>query len=167
MKLFKRLFRGLLILLIIVSIAAIIYILQWNEEPADVGPPEKKVKQAGQIPAVLPKADKDKPVKETPIVRKTSPGKEKDKALLAKIEKFPPPRQVAIIIDDIGNDLSPVIEPLKIDTGITFAILPLCSHTRDAADLLHRAHREILLHLPMEPASYPREKPGMAPSLPT
>lgn len=160
MKLFKRLFTGLLILLIIVSIAALIYILLWNEEPADVGLPEKEAKQASQIPAVLPKADKDKPVKEAPIVRKTSLGKEKDKALLAKIEKMPPPRQVAIIIDDIGNDLSPVRELLKIDAGITFAILPLCSHTRDAADLLHRAHREILLHLPMEPASYPREKPG-------
>jgi polysaccharide deacetylase 2 family uncharacterized protein YibQ len=159
MKLFKRLFTGLLILLIIVSIAALIYILQWNEEPADVGPPEKEAKQSSHLPAVLSKADKDKPIKETPQVRETPPGKEKDKALLANIEKMPP-RQVAIIIDDIGNDLSPVRELLKIDTGITFAILPLCSHTRDAADLLHRAHREILLHLPMEPASYPREKPG-------
>ena len=159
MKLFKRLFTGLLILLIIVSIAALIYILQWNEEPADVGPPEKEAKQSSHLPAVLSKADKDKPIKETPQVRETPPGKEKDKALLANIEKMPP-RQVAIIIDDIGNDMSPVRELLKIDTGITFAILPLCSHTRDAADLLHRAHREILLHLPMEPASYPREKPG-------
>jgi polysaccharide deacetylase 2 family uncharacterized protein YibQ len=159
MKLFKRLFTGLLILLIIVSIVALIYILQWNEEPADVGPPEKEAKQSSHLPAVLSKADKDKPIKETPQVRKTPPGKEKDKALLANIEKMPP-RQVAIIIDDIGNDMSPVRELLKIDTGITFAILPLCSHTRDAADLLHRAHREILLHLPMEPASYPREKPG-------
>jgi uncharacterized protein len=159
MKLFKRLFTGLLILLIIVSIAALIYVLQWNEEPADVGTPEKEVKQASRLPAVLPKADKDKSINETTVVRKSSPDKGKDKDLLAKIEKISP-HQVAIIIDDIGNDLSPVRELLKIDTGITFAILPLCSHTRDAADLLHKAHREILLHLPMEPASYPREKPG-------
>ena len=26
--------------------------------------------------------------------------------------------------------------------------------------MFHRAHRETLLHLPMEPVSYPREKPG-------
>jgi uncharacterized protein len=160
MKLVKRLFTGLLILLIIVSIAALVYVLQWNEKPAKIGPPERGAQQDGQIPAVLPKADKDKPVKETHLVRKTSPGREKDKALLATIERMPPARQMAIIIDDIGNDLSPVRELLKIDTDITFAILPLCSHTRDAADLLHRAHREILLHLPMEPASYPRERPG-------
>jgi uncharacterized protein len=67
---------------------------------------------------------------------------------------------VAIIIDDIGNDLGPVRALLKIDAEITFAVLPLCTHTLDAAETLHAAHREILLHLPMEPESYPREKPG-------
>jgi uncharacterized protein len=159
MKLFKSFFTGLLILLIVVSIAALIYILQWNEEPADIRQPKKEAKQAGQLPAVLPKTGKDKPASEGPSVRKLAPDKEKNRALTAKIEKMPL-RRVAIIIDDIGNDLSPVKELLKIDTDITFAVLPLCSHTRDAADLLHKAHREILLHLPMEPASYPREKPG-------
>ena len=92
---------------------------------------------------------------------KELPGKEKEKIVVSKIGKIPLPlRQVAIIIDDIGNDLGPVRELLKIDADITFAIMPLCSHTRDAAETLHTAHREILLHLPMEPASYPREKPG-------
>jgi len=159
MKLFKRLFTGLLILLIVVSIAALIYIMQWKERPVDVGPPERDAKQERLRPAISPKAERDRPPSVMPQVGKTSPGRERDKALLAKVEKMPL-RRVAIIIDDIGNDLGPVRELLKIDTGITFAILPLCGHTRDAADLIYRAHREILLHLPMEPASYPREKPG-------
>ena len=160
MKLLKRLFKGLLIFLIILSIAAIIYVLQW-EEPTGIKPPTKETKQAFQSKTSLPKAEKEKPSKETLVTPQSVPGKEKEKIVVSKIGKTPLPlRQVAIIIDDIGNDLGPVRELLKIDTEITFAILPLCSHTRDAAETLHAAHREILLHLPMEPASYPQEKPG-------
>jgi uncharacterized protein len=161
MRLLQRLFKGLLIFLILVSIAAIIYILQWKEEPAGIKLPKKEVKQAEKSKTVSPKAQQEKSVKEAPPVSKITPGKEKDKIALSKIGKAPLPlRQVAIIIDDIGNDLEPVRELLKIDADITFAILPLCTHSRDAAEKLHNARREILLHLPMEPASYPREKPG-------
>ena len=161
MKLLKRLFKGLLIFLIIASIAAIIYVLQWKEEPAGIKLPKKEAKQAEQPKTVLPKAEKGKLVKEAPIVPQKVPGKEKEKTVVSKIGKSPlPMRQVAIIIDDIGNDPGPVRELLKIDAEITFAILPLCSHTRDSAETLHSARREILLHLPMEPKDYPREKPG-------
>ena len=160
MKLLKRFFKGLLIFLIIASIAAIIYVVQW-EEPAGIKLPPREAKQAERSRIGLPQAQKEKPVKEAPIVPQRAPQKEKEKIVVSKIEKIPLPlRQVAIIIDDIGNDLGPVRELLKIDAEITFAILPLCSHTRDAAETLHAAHREILLHLPMEPASYPQEKPG-------
>lgn len=133
MKLLKRLFKGLLVFLIIVSVAAIIYVLQWKEEQ----------------------------VKETPIIPESLQGKEKKKTVVSKISKIPQPlRQVAIIIDDIGNDREQVRELLKIDAKITFAVMPFCRHTRDDAEALHLAHREVLLHLPMEPVSYPREKPG-------
>jgi hypothetical protein len=86
-----------------------------------------------------------------------TPKKEKEKSLSPKPVSL---RQVAIIIDDIGYDLKPVKELLKINADLTFAILPFCTHTREAAEMFHRAHRETLLHLPMEPVSYPREKPG-------
>jgi uncharacterized protein len=161
MKLFKRLFKGLLIFLIIISIAAIIYVLQWKEEPAGIKVSPKDARQTRLSGADLPQVIKDKPVKEAPVLQNVVPGKEKEKIVVAKIEKIPHPlRQIAIIIDDIGNDLRPVRELLKIDADITFAILPLCSHTHDAAEMLHTAHRETLLHLPMEPTAYPREKPG-------
>jgi polysaccharide deacetylase 2 family uncharacterized protein YibQ len=160
MKLFKRLFRGLLIILIIFSIAGIIYVLQWKE-PSEKKLPQKDTKQAEQPRTILPKSEKGKPSQETPAVSPAVPSKGKEKIVVSKIEKTPLPlRQVAIIIDDIGNDLRPVKELLQIDAAITFAILPLCKHTRDAAEMLHAARRETLLHLPMEPASYPREKPG-------
>jgi len=160
MKLLKRLLTGLLIFLVIVSVAALIYVLQWDE-PAEIKPPRKEAKKFEQTGPVLPQEEKDKKTKEAPAVTRQSPGKEKEKTVAAKTGKTALPlRPVAIIIDDIGNDLGPVKELLKIDADITFAVLPLCSHTRDAAETLRNAGREILLHLPMEPKSYPREKPG-------
>ena len=137
MRLFKRLFTISLIFLIVVLIAGIIYVLL-QKEPSVIKEPKKETKQVEPRKAVTPKKEKAKPL---------SP-------------KTLPLRQVAIIIDDIGYDLNPVKELLKINADLTFAILPLCPHTREAAEMFHQAHRETLLHLPMEPVSYPREKPG-------
>jgi uncharacterized protein len=70
-------------------------------------------------------------------------------------------KRIAILIDDIGYDLSPLYELLKIDASLTFAILPHYAHSVDAANILHSAKREILLHLPMEPHTFPDENPGV------
>ncbi len=69
-------------------------------------------------------------------------------------------RQIAVLIDDIGYDLRLVEDLMRIDAPIAFAILPYTPHAREAARLLHAAGKEILLHLPMEPRSYPAENPG-------
>jgi uncharacterized protein len=69
-------------------------------------------------------------------------------------------RQIAVIIDDIGYDLRSVEELMRIEAPIAFAVLPHTPHAREAARLLHAAGKEILLHLPMEPRSYPAEDPG-------
>jgi uncharacterized protein len=151
MRLLKRLFTISIIFLIVVSIAGIIYVLQFQEESPVVGEPKKETKKIETHKKVIPKKEK----------AKTLPEKPKQETLISKTGNIPlPSRQVAIIIDDIGNDLKPVKELLKINADLTFAILPLCPHTREAAEMFHRAHRETLLHLPMEPVSYPREKPG-------
>jgi polysaccharide deacetylase 2 family uncharacterized protein YibQ len=138
MRLFKRLFTISVIFLIVVLLAGIIYVLQFQEEPPVIKEPKKETKQIEPWKAVTPKKEKAKQLGLKPV----------------------PLKQAAIIIDDIGYDLKPVKELLKIKADLTFAILPLCPHTREAAEMFHRAHRETLLHLPMEPVSYPREKPG-------
>jgi polysaccharide deacetylase 2 family uncharacterized protein YibQ len=124
-------------------------VLQVKEEHPVIKEKKKETKQIEPQKAITPKESKAKLVKE------------KKKIVISKIGKVPLPlRQVAIIIDDIGYDLGPVKELLKINADLTFAILPFCTYTREAAEMLHRAQRETLLHLPMEPDSYPREKPG-------
>ena len=140
MKLHKRVFPALLIFLIVLTTVGIIYVLLFQEEPSVVKEPVKETKKVvpRKAAAVVPKKEKEKP----------------------SLPKSVSLRQVAIIIDDIGYDLKQIQELLKINADITFAILPLCPHTREAAEMFHKARRETLLHLPMEPLSYPREKPG-------
>ena len=147
--------------LIVIIVAAIIYAVLFKEEPVELKPQKAPARESEPQKVIPPEKGKTKPVKETPSVQKTEAVKSKEKIVISKIEKIPiPVKQLSLIIDDIGNDLVPVQELLKVDADITFAILPLCSHSRESAEMLHKAHRETLLHLPMEPNSYPREKPG-------
>ncbi len=74
--------------------------------------------------------------------------------------KTRPKAQVAIIVDDLGRDLHAVRSLLEIDLNLTMAVMPEELHTRESAELSHRAGREILVHMPMEPDSYPQNNPG-------
>ena len=162
---------AVLIALIVLSVAAIVYVIMFHrEETVVVKSPSEQKKQTTQQKA----ATKEKPQALAPAKKLREKARdlpqpppvtgnpaEKEDVVIAKIT---PPRlklkQAAIIIDDIGYDMAPVHELLRVDADITFAILPLLAHSREAADMLHKANRETLLHLPMEPLSYPKEKPG-------
>ncbi len=160
-KRFNRFSNGLLIFLIIISVAAIIYVLQVKEEQPVIKEKKKETKQMEPQKSITPQAIKARPAKEKTSTSIPIEEKEKKKIVVSKIEKIPLPlRQVAIIIDDIGYDLVPVKELLKVNADITYSILPFLIHSREAAEMLHKANKEILLHLPMEPVSYPSEKPG-------
>jgi uncharacterized protein len=155
--------------LIIISLVAIGYVILFpQEETVNVKSqarqkrPVARSKTVGRekLPAPVKEASEPgKNIQQTPSA--DVPRLEKEKIVVAKAV---PPRltvkQVAIIIDDIGQDMKPVRELLRIDADITFAILPLLAHSREASEVLYKANREILLHLPMEPLSYPKEKPG-------
>jgi len=69
-------------------------------------------------------------------------------------------RKVAIIIDDIGYDPSPVAKILTLDAPVTLAILPHCPYSFESAMKAHNAGKEVMLHLPMEPCNYPEKNPG-------
>lgn len=71
-----------------------------------------------------------------------------------------PALKVAILIDDIGHDLRPLRELLRLGIPLNFAVLPYRRHSREAAEMIHDAGQEVLLHLPMEPRGYPGEDPG-------
>jgi polysaccharide deacetylase 2 family uncharacterized protein YibQ len=57
---------------------------------------------------------------------------------------------VAIVIDDLGQDLKQVREILSLPYAVTVAIMPGLVHSARAAELARQSSREIMLHLPME-----------------
>ena len=178
----QNLLTAALAALIVLSIAAIGYVIFFHEEDT-VAVKERQIKKNQKSePSVEHKVVREKPPKalQTPGKEKNtvkdgigandnnaklhsshvpSGGKEKLEVVKA-IPPVLPTRQMAIIIDDIGYDMAAVKDLLKIDTQITYAVLPGLNHSRDAAELVHQAGREVLMHLPMEPQSYPKEKPG-------
>lgn len=68
--------------------------------------------------------------------------------------------RAAFVIDDMGYDISVLDEILAIDAPITISILPHLPYSVAIASQAHRAGREMLLHLPMEPYDYPERCPG-------
>lgn len=68
--------------------------------------------------------------------------------------------QLAIIMDDLGINLQIAEQALALDIPVALAILPDQRHSQQ---IMHRSHemgQEILIHIPMEPISYPDNDPG-------
>ncbi len=68
--------------------------------------------------------------------------------------------KIAVIMDDMGRSLKTFETLLELDLLITPAILPESEKATRAARLLQRAGREYMIHMPMQPKSYPRANPG-------
>ncbi|MCW8858491.1 MAG: divergent polysaccharide deacetylase family protein [Deltaproteobacteria bacterium] len=68
--------------------------------------------------------------------------------------------KIAIIMDDMGGSLSTLHKLLDMDLPVTPAILPGTDQATSAAALLQSAEREYMIHIPMQPRSYPRTNPG-------
>jgi hypothetical protein len=79
------------------------------------------------------------------------------------LDPVPPDRprpRIAIIVDDLGQNLATARELLAIDLSLTFSVMPHTEKAREVAELAHRRGREVMLHIPMEPHSYPAADPG-------
>lgn len=81
------------------------------------------------------------------------------------LDTYPPPHplsypRVGIIIDDLGYDSSLANAFIRLDLPLTFSVLPFTPNTGLIAQKARKEGREIMLHLPMEPISYPAINPG-------
>jgi len=69
--------------------------------------------------------------------------------------------RIAIVIDDFGyNRSETAMGIIDLNFPITISVLPDCPHTTDIAQAAHRAGKEIIAHVPMEPRDYPEVDPG-------
>lgn len=60
-------------------------------------------------------------------------------------------RELAIVIDDFGNNMKATEEMLNLPVPITAAIMPFLSPTERDAKLANEKGHEVIVHLPMEP----------------
>ncbi|SEN38829.1 hypothetical protein SAMN05192533_11287 [Mesobacillus persicus] len=60
-------------------------------------------------------------------------------------------KELAIVIDDFGNDMKGTEDMLDLPIPLTIAIMPFLSTTERDAQLAHEKGHEVIVHLPMEP----------------
>jgi uncharacterized protein len=66
--------------------------------------------------------------------------------------------QVAIIIDDMGTSMQELQALLSIDLPLTFSVIPSLAHAKGVAESAHSAGAEVMVHMPMEPEGYPKQR---------
>lgn len=62
-----------------------------------------------------------------------------------------PIKEVAIVIDDLGNNMRGTEEILNLPIPLTVAIMPFMPSTQRDAELAHKNGHEVIVHMPMEP----------------
>ncbi|MFD2213193.1 divergent polysaccharide deacetylase family protein [Metabacillus endolithicus] len=60
-------------------------------------------------------------------------------------------RQVAIVIDDLGNGMKGTEQILSLPIQLTVAVMPFLPTTKKDANLANEKGHEVIVHLPMEP----------------
>ena len=60
---------------------------------------------------------------------------------------------IALIIDDVGYDLSALKRILALPFPIAISIIPDAPYAKKAAEMAHQAHQVVMLHMPMEPSN--------------
>jgi polysaccharide deacetylase 2 family uncharacterized protein YibQ len=70
---------------------------------------------------------------------------------------------VAIVIDDLGQDMKPAQELLDLPDRVTLGIMPRLPFSKKIAERARRSGREVLVHIPMEAKvrAEKRDAPGM------
>lgn len=68
--------------------------------------------------------------------------------------------RLAIVIDDMGEDVALARQLSQLGVPIAFSIWPDSGHREEVLKIGKAAGREILIHLPMQPMGYPKVAPG-------
>jgi uncharacterized protein len=62
----------------------------------------------------------------------------------------PKSKKVAIVIDDLGNNMAGTDEIMAMEISLTVAVMPFMPTTKRDAKCAHRVGHDVLVHLPME-----------------
>ncbi|MFC6458069.1 MULTISPECIES: divergent polysaccharide deacetylase family protein [Paenibacillus] len=61
------------------------------------------------------------------------------------------PKKIAIVIDDLGNDMQGTKEIMELPVPFTVAVMPFLPTTKRDAEWAHSLGHDVLVHMPMEP----------------
>ena len=142
--------RAVGLLLAITALLALITLL--------IPAPPDRVADPGDSPADTPadplaEAAPWPPHGEAPSI---DPADERDGSELQTVPMPTSPQDIpitgalAIVIDDVGNNLAELEPFLSLPGPLTFAVLPHLAHSASAAALARGAGHEVILHAPME-----------------
>lgn len=59
--------------------------------------------------------------------------------------------ELAIVIDDLGNNMKGTTEMMELPVTLTAAIMPFMPTTKEDAELANKNGHEVIVHMPMEP----------------
>ncbi|MDW4528847.1 divergent polysaccharide deacetylase family protein [Rossellomorea marisflavi] len=62
-------------------------------------------------------------------------------------------KELAIVIDDLGNDMEGTKDILDTEATLTIAVMPFLPSTKKDAERAHAKGHEVILHMPMEPVT--------------
>ena len=135
----------------IVLIIAAFFLLEKARRsvPEKIISPQKAVERH-QIPT----RPTEQPVVQKPLSTATKPVP----ATIPKGKKAAGSGTVAIIIDDMGSSLDEVWTLMAINVPLSFSIIPGLSKTKEVAEEAHRKGYQLMIHLPMEPQGYPKQR---------
>jgi polysaccharide deacetylase 2 family uncharacterized protein YibQ len=114
---------------------------------SEVGKPAQQVKKVEPVPKLQITPEKPEKKKKA---EKRGPREAKQHEEVTIVKPSEKAALVAIVIDDLGQDLRPAREIASLPAKVTFAVMPGFPQSRKVAELAMRNNREVLLHLPME-----------------
>lgn len=113
---------------------------------SEEGKPAQQVKKLEPAPKQI---TPEKPEKKKKPEKRTL-REEKQREEVPNVKPSEKTALVAIVIDDLGQDLKPAREIVSLPAKVTFAVMPGFPQSRKVAELALQNNREVLLHLPME-----------------
>lgn len=163
----KRPFLYLVLTLILIG--SVLYLLDHGKKKvAEKVPPAKPPVTVPEKPSLPPVKQLPQPIAEKPAIPEKpvskKPGHKQYSSPVITVPVVPPPAKisgpavVAIIIDDMGSSVSEVRALMNIGVPLTFSVIPGLQQSREVATAAHNNGYEVMLHIPMEPRDYPRQR---------
>lgn len=133
------LLKGSLFAIILGIFSVVVYLTQGTH----INFPRTFTSPKQPLPRKQVKVSPPHPQAEKPILNENIPSShplKRDKA-----------KKIAIVIDDVGYDLSLLQQFLQLDIPLTFAVLPNLRYSAPSARLITKNGRTVILHMPMQP----------------